>query len=314
MRIVSLLPATTEWAYAFGAGEDLVGRSHECDAPPAALALPVVTRTSVPTSADASTIQARVQQSLAEGLSLFDVDFDLLRSLRPDLVLTQAQCEVCAVSASELEGQLAGWTGGRPELFSFSPRTFKQILEAALRLGARIGRSEAAMQVVGEAEKRLRLFQERLEEHRPAGERPTVACIEWLDPLMTAGHWMPDVVELAGGRAVLAEQGRPSDVVAWEALRTADPDVLAIMPCGFTIEQTAHDLHHLTEQPGWSQLSAVRSGNVVVFDGHTYFNRPGPRLYRAVELLGTTLHPRGTDVWELDVADWECRPLMALQA
>jgi len=161
------------------------------------------------------------------------------------------------------------------------------------------------MNAIAAREQRLQAFREALGlgGDPPASELPRVACIEWLDPLMTAGHWMSDVVEHAGGRAVLAEGGAPSERVDWDALREADPDVLAIMPCGFSIEQTRRDLHLLTERRGWEGLSAVRAGRVFLFDGNAYFNRPGPRLYRAIELLGTALHPEAP--WEVEPASWE---------
>jgi iron complex transport system substrate-binding protein len=134
---------------------------------------------------------------------------------------------------------------------------------------------------------------------------PTVACVEWMEPLMTAGHWMPDLAEMAGGRAVLAEKGTPSQVVEWDEVRAADPDVLAILPCGFTLEETRRDLHYLTERDGWNDLQAVRNGRVVLLDGNAYFNRPGPRLYRSIELLAEAIHPDAVDAEALAIEPWE---------
>jgi len=308
MRIVSLLPAATEWVCAFGAEAMLVGRSHECDDPASVRALPVVTRPVVPVEGDSAAIDARVKRRLQQGLSLYEVDLDLLRQLKPDVVLTQAQCEVCAVSLPQLEATLAAWTEGRPQLFSMEPQSFKQVLDAALRLGRMLGRAGAAMAWIGEAEQHLQMLRNRLGLHKRADPSgwPTVACIEWLEPLMIAGHWMPDVVGLAGGRAVLAEPGMRSQYVAWEALRAADPDVIAVVPCGFSLRQTERELSFLTERAGWSDLQAVRNGRVCLFDGNAYFNRPGPRLYRAVELLAAVLHPASMKA--LEVAGWEMAP------
>ncbi len=312
MRIVSLLPAATEWVCAFDASEDLVGRSHACDFPPSIRALPALTRVAFDVGhAGSSEIDAAVRGRLLEGLSLYAVDLDRLRALRPDLVLTQAQCAVCAVEASQLEAALAAWTDGRPRLFSMEPMTFKEVLNAALRLGRELGRTEAAMRVVAEGERRLLTLRERLGLPRSADPAtfPTVACIEWLEPVMTAGHWMPDVAERAGGRAVLADAGAPSRYVAWDDLRAADPDVIAVMPCGFPLERTRRDLHLLTSKPGWDSLRAVRNGRVFLFDGNAYFNRPGPRLHRAAELLAAALHPERVPIGSLSVAAWEMEPL-----
>ena len=312
MRIVSLLPAATEWVCAFGASEDLLGRSHECDFPPSVRRLPILTHAAFDADeGDSSGIDTAVRRRLREGLSLYAVDLERLRALRPDLVLTQAQCAVCAVDAPRLEAALADWTDGRPRLFSMAPMTFKEVLNTALRLGREIGRTEAAMRVVAEGERRLRMLRERLGIPRSADPAtlPTVACIEWMEPVMTAGHWMPDVAERAGGRAVLADAGAPSRCVAWDDLRAADPDVIAVMPCGFPLERTRRDLRLLTSKPGWASLRAVRNGRVFLFDGNAYFNRPGPRLYRAAELLAAALHPERVSARALSVAAWEMEPL-----
>ena len=308
MRIASLLPAATEWICAFGGGADLVARSHECDFPAAAQDAPVVTRPTYAAGGDSAAIDAAVQGKLQQGLSLYEVDLDRLRALRPDLILTQAQCEVCAVALPQLEAMLAEWPGAAPQLLSMEPMTFKQVLDAALRIGRAAGRMEAAMSFVAAKEKALRAFQDRLG-LREGVPRPTVACIEWMEPLMTAGHWMPDLVAHAGGEAVLAEAGAPSRCARWEALRAADPDVLALMPCGFSLAETRRDLSFLTERDGWQDLKAVRAGRVYLFDGSAYFNRPGPRLYRSAELLAAALYPERLPARARDAEPWELRRL-----
>jgi iron complex transport system substrate-binding protein len=223
------------------------------------------------------------------------VDLDTLRDLAPDLVVTQAQCEVCAVALPTLEVALADWTGGQPDLFSLAPTTFKQVLDAALRLGRTVGRTEETMAFIAERERDLRRLRERIGARRDgmvAGrEAPSVVCVEWIEPLMAAGHWMPGLIELAGGRTLLAEGGAPSPYVEWDDIVAADPDVLAVTACGFTVEQSLRDLGYLTERPEWPDLRAVRQGRVFVLDGNAYFNRPGPRLYRSVELLAAVLYP-----------------------
>ena len=248
---------------------------------------------------------------MPRGLSLYDVDLDALHELRPDLIVTQAQCDVCAVSLDALEAALAEWTGARPQIFSMEPMTFKQALDAALRLGRTVGRMPEAMRVIADGERRLRVLHERIGRRRDGSladrPTPTVACIEWIEPLMTAGHWTPDLVDLAGGRAVCTEAGAPSQYIAWDALVAADPDVLAVVACGFTIEEALRDLHFLSDRPEWDALRAVRAGRVFVFDGDAYFNRPGPRLYRSVELLAAALHGDAG----VEPNAWEMRSLAA---
>ena len=293
MRIVSLLPAATEWICAFGQADALVGRSHECDYPPAVQDRPVVTAPTYESEGDSAAIDQAVQAKVQEGLSLYDVDLERLRALEPDLVVTQDQCDVCAVSRPELEAQLAEWTGGAPELFSMQPTTLKEVLDEALRLGRQMGGLDRAMPVIGDLEADLQALRDRIGVDRRTDPEtlPSVACIEWVEPLMVAGHWMPDVVEMAGGRPVLGTAGEPTRRVDWSALQAADPDVIVCMPCGFTIDETKRDLHYLTDRPGWEELSAVRNGRVALLDGNAYYNRPGARLYRAIAVLATVLYP-----------------------
>lgn len=305
MRIVSLLPAATDWLVAFGAADLVAGRSHACDAPEVAH-VPVLTRPTVPTDSDSAAIDRAVHGGLGQGLSLYDVDLGTLRTLAPDLVVTQAQCAACAVDLGTLEQSLADWTGTRPDLFSLEPMTYKGVLDTALRLGRTIGRLPAAMHAVAEGEQRIRRLQDRLGLSRTDDERryPTVACLEWIEPVMTAAHWTPDLVRLAGGRAVCAEAGAPSRYLDWDDIVDADPDVLAVMACGLSVEKACRDLHHLADRPGWASLRAVRDGRVVVFDGDAYFNRPGPRLVRSVELLAAALHGNRAGV---EAEPWETR-------
>ncbi len=319
MRIVSLLPAATEWVAACGALPDLVGRSHACDAPPEVRRLPALTRPARPLGGDSPAIDRAVQGQVQRGLSLYAVDTERLRALAPDLVLTQAQCDVCAVPLGELEAQLAGPPGGgAPKLLSLEPATLKQVVDGGLRIGRAVGRLEAMMQFIGQKEERLQALQGRLG-LRAAGARAstlarasTVACIEWMEPLMTAGHWTPGVIEQAGGRPVLAEAGGRSPCILWAELRRADPEVLLVAPCGFGLGATRRDLHYLTGRPGWNELRAVREGRVYLFDGSAYFNRPGPRLYRTIELVAAALHAARAAV--PGVRPWEMQPLADVAA
>ncbi|MFB6247948.1 MAG: cobalamin-binding protein [Salinibacter sp.] len=293
MRIVSLLPAATEWVCALGAADRLVGRSHECDYPPEIRDRPIVTAPTFDAADDSAAINDAVQKQVQAGLSLYEVDLDRLRALDPDLVVTQDQCDVCAVNRSQLEDRLGDWTGGTPTVFSMQPQTLKDVFDEALRLGRHLDRLDAAMEVLAQGEARLKALRDRIgvDRRTDPASRPSVACIEWLEPLMVAGHWMPDVVEMAGGRPVMAEAGTPTRRVDWTALRTADPHVIACMPCGFTIEETRRDLSYLTDREGWEGLSAVQNDRVALLDGTAYYNRPGRRLYRAVAVLATVLYP-----------------------
>jgi iron complex transport system substrate-binding protein len=313
MRIVSLLPAATEWVCALGATDQLVGRSHECDSPSEIQDRPVVTAPTFDAADDSAAIDDAVQAQVQEGLSLYEVDLDRLRALSPDLVVTQDQCDVCAVNRSQLEDRLADWTGGAPSVFSMQPQTLKEVFDEALRLGRRLDRLDAAMEVLAEGEAQLKALRDRIgvDRRTDPATLPSVACIEWLEPLMVAGHWMPDVVEMAGGRPVLSKAGTPTRQVEWTALRDADPDVIVCMPCGFTVEETRRDLHYLTNREGWEDLSAVQNDRVALLDGNAYYNRPGRRLYRAIAVLATVLHP--DLALDLPPAAWERQDLDRLR-
>lgn len=290
MRIVSLWPAATEWLFAFGAGAALVGRSHACDAPEAARALPPLTRTDVDPSASAGTLDAAVRARIAAGDGLYVLDAPALRALAPDLVVTQAACAACAVTPDAVRRT---WPEGEaPPVVAHAPMTFKAMLDAALAIGRAAGCLEGAMRTLAAGEARLRRLHAALgiDLRGDDAGRPRVACVEWTDPLMTAGHWMPDVVRLAGGRSVLAEGGVPSRYMDPARLWDEDPDVLCVMPCGRTEAQARADLAALAARPGWADLRAVRAGRVHVFDGDALFNRPGPRLYDSVERLARALH------------------------
>lgn len=270
-----------------------MGRSHECDYPDSVQDVPVVTEATYESEGDSAAINDAVQEQVQAGLSLYEVDLERLRALEPDLIVTQDQCEVCAVSLPELEAQIGDWTGGAPEIVSMQPHTLKEILDEALRLARAMEALDSAMEVLANLETGLRVLRNQIGVDRTTNPQslPSVACVEWLEPLMVAGHWMPDVVEMAGGRPVLGTSGEPTQSVTWADLRDADPDLLALMPCGFTIDETRRDLHYLTDRPGWDDLSAVQNWDVALLDGNAYFNRPGPRLYRAIEVLASALYP-----------------------
>lgn len=281
-RIVSLLPSATEIAVAVGLGDCLVGRSHECDYPPFVGELPVCTSTKLEKGLTSRQIDDRVQEIVRQGLSVYAVDTELLRVLKPDLILTQSQCAVCAVTPADLTDALDDWTGTAPQILSLAPDALGDVWGDFGRVGdAANMRTEADAAVEG---LQARLFA-LSEQSGGRGERPTVAAIEWIEPLMAAGNWVPELVELAGGRPLFARAGQHSPWLDWAELFAADPDYVIAMPCGYQLPQTLADLDPLVKREGWADLSAVRAGRVFAADGHHYFNRPGPRLVESAEII-----------------------------
>ncbi len=307
-RIVSLLPAATEIVCALGGEARLVGRSHECDFPPRVQSLPVCSRPRIDVGGSSRDIDDRVKQTLRDGLSLFEVDVEQLNELQPTLILTQAQCEVCAVSLTDVEAALAARVGSRPHVASLSPNCLNDVFDDIRRVAKVLDVDERGEALVSELTDRLAHLSQgiaRGASHR--GEqpvRPRVVCIEWLEPPMTAGNWVPELVAIAGGENLLSQRGQHSPWLDWGDLVAANPEVLVLMPCGWSISRARADLHWLTARPEWPALQAVRQGKVFVADGHHYFNRPGPRLIDSAEILAEILHPdlchdghRGTG-WE----------------
>ena len=296
-RVVSLLPSATEIAAAVGLGDALVGRSHECDFPPFVEALPICTATKLEKGLTSRQIDDRVQEIVRQGLSVYEVDAPLLRALAPDLILTQSQCAVCAVTPADLEETLAEWTGTAPTLLSLAPDTLADVWDDVRRVGDAAG-------VHGAADVAVATFEERLAAlgvHAAArASRPTLAAIEWIEPLMAAGNWVPELIEAAGGIPLFATAGQHSPWLDWAALVAADPDVIVLMPCGYTIAQTLAELTALTALDGWEDLAAVRANRVFVADGQQYFNRPGPRLVESAQIIAEVIgspHTRG-DGWQ----------------
>jgi iron complex transport system substrate-binding protein len=277
-RVVSLLPSATEIAVALGLGDALVGRSHECDFPPEVAWLPALTSTKIAKGMRSVEIDRTVTDIIGAGLSVYSVDTNRLRALKPDVILTQTQCAVCAVTPADLEDALADWIGAPPELVSLAPDALDDVWRDFHAVGAATGRA-------AEAERAVADLRERLARIKRPPERPTVAAIEWIDPLMIAGNWVPELIEIAGGVPVLAAPGQHSPFIAWDDLRAADPDMIVAMPCGFQILRTLEEMPLLDELPGWQSLKAVRNGRVFVADGHHLYNRPGPRLVVSAEAL-----------------------------
>jgi iron complex transport system substrate-binding protein len=273
-RIVSLLPSATEIVCALGLRDDLVGRSHECDFPPGVERLPVCTAPKIRVDGDSEEIHASVTAVLHDHVSVYDVHEDLVRSLDPTHIVTQTVCEVCAVSLRDVA------TLG-PEVIALSAVTLEGVFEDIARVAAALEADSRALI----ASLRARLGNVCGAAALGGARRPTVAAIEWLSPLMAAGNWVPELIEMAGGVSVFGEAGKHSPWLDWSDLVAADPDMIVLMPCGFSIEKTRADLHFLTERDGWWSLRAVRNGRVVITDGNQYFNRPGPRIVESAEIL-----------------------------
>lgn len=278
----------TEIAAALGLEAQLVGRSHECDHPPGVARLPALTEPKLDANAPSRAIDDRVKQLVSEGLSVYRVDAERLRGLAPTAILTQDHCEVCAASLSDVEQALGDWLGEKPRVVSQDPRTLGDVWAGILDVGEALGCGDRARALTARLSWELT---ELAEQARSQAERPRVACVEWIDPLMAAGNWMPELVTLAGGVNRFGAIGAHSPWLSWPELRDADPDVIVVLPCGFDLPRTRKELGPLLAQPGFDALRAVREGRVYLADGHRFFNRPGPRLVESLRLLCEMLHP-----------------------
>jgi iron complex transport system substrate-binding protein len=291
-RIVSLLPSATEIVCALGFRDALVGRSHECDFPAGleddVTTLPVCTAPKIDVSGSSRAIDDQVKRALRDALSVYDVNAERLRELAPDVIVTQDQCEVCAVSLADVEGALAEWTGVAPQVVSLSPQTLADVWGDIQRVADALGVPERGRALRAELTARA---SEIGETSAGLGTRPLVAGIEWIDPLMGAGNWVPELVALAGGRDALGRPGEHSPWIEFDALVRAGADVITVLPCGFDLARTRAELPPLLDQPGWKDLPAVRAGRVFLLEGNQYFNRPGPRLIESLEILAEILHP-----------------------
>ncbi len=287
-RIVSLIASATEIACALGFEPQLVGRSHECDFPASVKRLPVCTSPKFEVEGLSYEIDQRVKAILQEALSVYRVDAGMLERLQPTHIVTQSQCEVCAVSFKDVEQAVCQFTGSQPVIVSLEPNALADVWSDIHRVAGALGEPERGQQLVAELQRRINDIEARA---RKAGSRPTVACVEWIDPLMAAGNWMPELVETAGGVNLFGEAGKHSPWMTWEEFVASDPDVIFISPCGFDIARTLQETHLLTGKAEWNDLKAVRSNRVFVADGNQYFNRPGPRLVESLEILAELLHP-----------------------
>jgi iron complex transport system substrate-binding protein len=290
-RIVSLLSSATEMIYAVGAGDRLVGISHECDYPAEAAAKPRVSFTNIAVEATSAAIDDQVRRLLEAGRPLYEIDVDLLARLAPDLIVTQAQCDVCAIRYQDVVDTVARTPSltGTP-IVSLNPATLPDILDDIRRVGRAAGRADEAESYVAGLEARLSVLRHTTGALPPERRRRT-ACVEWIEPTMIAGNWTPELVDLAGGIQTFSQSGRHSTYTPWPAVTAFDPEVIVVMPCGFDLARTRREARRLRDFPRWNELSAVKSGWVYCVDGNALFNRAGPRIVDSAELLARLIHP-----------------------
>jgi iron complex transport system substrate-binding protein len=283
MRIVSLLPSLTELVCALGRGDDLVGVSHECDYPPGVEALPHLTRSRIPTAASSGTIDAMVAEQAG---SLYELDGDQLARLAPDLVLTQEQCDVCAVNEATVR-RVASGLPGRPHVESVNPTSLAGVHAMFRRVGDLLGARPAAERLIADFE----AIAAEVARRRRGKPTRRVLVLEWFDPPYSSGHWNPEIVGRAGGVEVLGLAGERSRRASWDEVAAADPEVVVLSPCGFTLERSEAELPALSARPEWSRLAAVRQGDVILVDGSAYFSRPGPRLENSLRIAAAAIDP-----------------------
>ncbi len=292
MRIVSLLSSGTEILFALGLGEQVVAVSHECDCPLAAQVLPRATRSWIDSSLTSDQIDQQVKHRLAAGQPLYDLDADLICRLAPNLIVTQAQCDVCAVRHADVVDLVQA----RPELrathvVALNPQSLSDVLQDVQQIGNAAGAAPAAQRLVVALERRIDRIAARTANLLPA-DRPRVACIEWVQPLMAAGNWTPALIDLAGGRSGLAVAGQHSGYVTCADLQAFDPQVLLVAPCGFDLARSLQEAALLPQLSGFAELSAVKGNRVYVIDGNAYLNRSGPRLVESLEILAHLIQPQ----------------------
>jgi iron complex transport system substrate-binding protein len=301
VRIVSLIASATEMVHALGLGEFQVGRSHECDYPVQVKDLPVCTSPKFDISGDSRQIDERVKATLANAESVYQVFDDVLERLRPTHVVTQTQCKVCAVSLEDVERALSARVTSRPQVVALEPNSLSDIRADVLRLAHACGVGERGIRLNDSIDSRMR---EIAAKSRATGRRPRVAAIEWPEPLMAAGNWVPEMMEMLGADNLFGRAREHSPWMRWEELAASDPDAIICMPCGYDLERTRTEMHWLTRRPEWSALRAVRHRQVYLVDGNQYLNRPGPRIAESLQILAEILYPEAFEP-ALEHVGWE---------
>lgn len=287
LKIISLLPSATEIIDCLGLTNYLVGRSHECDYPPTVKNLPVCTEARLNSYKSSSEIDSDVQTLMQKALSIYKIKTEVLEQLQPTHIITQDQCDVCAVNLPEVERAIAKLTNSHPQVISLQPNLLNEVWDDIERVAQALG--VEAKPALDKLQNRINIIFDKIKDK---SEKPTVVAIEWTEPLMVGANWIPELIEIAGGKPLLGVKGKQSPYVSWENLIDADPDVIVIMPCGFDLERTEKESQILTQNPNWNGLKAVQNEQVFIVDGNAYFNRPGPRLVDSTEILAEIFHPQ----------------------
>ena len=287
-NIVSLLPSGTEMVCALGCQDQLTGRSHECDFPQGVDQLPICTAPNLSVEGTSQDIHERVTGILQNALSVYHVETDTLRGLKPDIIVTQTQCDVCAVSFTDVEKALQESLDIQPHVISLHAANLQGVWDDIQRVAKGLGKEQDGQQLLATYQTRVSTIANRCQKETVP---PSVACIEWMKPLMAAGNWVPELVKLAGGRSVFGEPGAHAPWITWEALAEVNPEILVLMPCGFSMPRIEEELYNLTNNPLWSTLKAVKNSQVYLTDGNQFFNRPGPRLVESLEIFAEIFHP-----------------------
>jgi iron complex transport system substrate-binding protein len=288
-RIVSLLPTTTEIVCALGLEGQLVGRSHECDYPESIQHLPVCSEANFPDGLSSNDIDIKVKEILADALSIYTVKREVIKELAPDVVITQAQCEVCAVSLEEVEKALDNYLDKQAHIVSLQPNKLEDIFKDIQTVADALGVTSMGNTLIEDLQERVDIIRHKL---KYVESRPTVACIEWLEPMMISGNWIPELAGLAGGKSVLAEASKHSPYIQWDDILLADPEIIVVMPCGFSIERTMREMNLLLNLPQFADTRAAKNNRIYIADGNQYFNRPGPRIVDSIEIMAEIIHPK----------------------
>lgn len=288
MRVCSLLPGATEIAFALGLGDDVVGVTHECDYPPEARQKPVVVHGLIDSNRMTSLeIDRWVGERLGGNQGLYLIDEERLREAAPDVILTQGLCDVCAIDYNEVVSA-AETLAKKPKIVSLTPNCLTDVLSDVLRVGEATGQRHKAERFVQGLEQRISSVRERAAR---SSARPRIACLEWFDPVYAAGHWVPEMIEIAGAEDVLGRRGEPSEKVGWQSIRESAPEIIVLTPCGFDVPRTLREAAVLKQVEGWHDLPAVKAGRVFAANGHAFFSRPGPRLVDGLDILAHIIHP-----------------------
>jgi iron complex transport system substrate-binding protein len=290
-RIVSLISSATEILYLLGLGDRVVGVSHECDYPPDVATKPRLTRSLVASAASSRAIDDQVRSLAAEQSALYEIDVEALAELQPDMIVTQAQCDVCAVRYQDVVDAVRVTPSLREtQVLALNPARLADVLADVDRVGQAAGAGPAAQKAIAGLTARIETVRAGTRA-LPPENRPRVACLEWIDPPMLAGNWMPEIIQFAGGDSGRVASGEHSSYADWQAIADFDPEVVVVMPCGFDVQRTIVEAQVLASVPEWANLAAVREGRVYAVDGNAYFNRSGPRLVDSLEILAHLFHP-----------------------